>query len=101
MNLKDHGPFIYFTTLDGEIKAGGINAYSVSTSEVRTIVSSNESCYAIAYDSIRNKIYWSTYSHHTVYRSSPDGTEVELVFNVTGRECFEILLNCSCTFSAS
>ena len=84
-------PGIYFASaLDG------ILSYSILTSQVNTIVSSNESCYGIAFDSIHQKIYWSTYSGPKIYRANVDGSHVETVLST--RQCkygiafFEILI---------
>ena len=73
--VAESKPIIYFATW-----GGGIKAYSGS--QVRTIVKSNESCYAVTYDSIQKKIYWSTYEQSKTYRANVDGSDVEIILNL-------------------
>ena len=67
---------IYFATYEG-----GIQAYSVATSQVNIIVNSTEGFFGIAYDSIRNLIYWSSWNK--IYRANANGSGSEIVFNAT------------------
>ena len=68
--ISEVEPTIYFG-------AGGLMAYSVATSQTTTIVSDGTSTYGVAYDSLRDRIYWSTSS--TIKRCDRDGNNVETV----------------------
>ena len=73
---------IYFAT-DG----GGVNAYSPSTSAVRTVVDSNETWEGIAVDSVKNRLYYSTFtSNSQICRAAVDGSGVEALQSNTNCE---------------
>ena len=84
---KDY-PAIYFAANEG-----GIKAYSVLTSEVKAVVRSNESCYGIAFDSFHNKIYWSTYMGHKIYRANVDGSQGETVLSMDEGKYFSPVIH--------
>ena len=82
-------PTIFFTS------AGGLKAYSLVTSQVKTIGSLGNFAYGVAYDPNGDKIYWSdnlvawTYGWDTakyaIFRANRDGTELETVLDT--KEC--------------
>ena len=73
-------PVIYFGTYKG-----GLQAYSMSASEVMNVWgNSSEIVYGVTYDSVEDKIYWS--SPDWIYKGNRDGSQVETVFN-TDDEC--------------
>ena len=59
----------------------GILSYSIGTSEVDQVLSSCEIIFGIAYDSIYDKIYWST--DYKIYRGSRSIGEVEIVLSTS------------------
>ena len=63
---------IFFST-GGE----GVKSFRPKTSTVSTVKGNNEILYGITYDTIRNKLYWT--SSFKIYRALVDGTEVETV----------------------
>ena len=69
-------PAVYFATL-----GGGIKAYSTMDSKGSTVVSSTEGCEGVTFDSVRIKIYWSTWKGGKIYRANVDGSEVEQYFS--------------------
>lgn len=78
---------IYFAT-----ENGGIMAYSTLTSQVTTIVTSNETCWGIAYDSVHHKIYWSTRKERKIYRTNLNGSLVETILSTDQCKCFSIFI---------
>ena len=71
-NITGPAHSIYFAT-----DRGGLKAYSLETSSVRTIGNSSDSIFGVAYDSVNDKIYWC--SATSIYRADQDGTELETV----------------------
>ena len=70
-------PSIYFATREG------VKRYSLGTDVVETVADSSEGIDGVAFDWVRNKIYWS--SGHKVFRADKNGTEVETVLGT--RKC--------------
>ena len=67
-------PSLYFAT------EGGVKLYSVDTSsEVTVVANSSTWIFGVAFDWLRDKIYWS--SHYKVFRANSDGTEVKTVLD--------------------
>ena len=60
----------------------GLGQYSLETSEVKKIGNSTENLLGITFDSILNKLYWSS-DNGTTYGANKDGTELETVLNTT------------------
>ena len=81
--MKESVPDIYFATYEGRIKA-----YSLANSRVRTVVDRKESTRGIAYDSVGNRIYWSTFWSYKIQRATMDGLDVETVLST--RQCTHI-----------
>lgn len=75
-SFPEFEPKIYFAAWEG-----GVRAYSGLNSEAKTVVNSSERIIGIVYDSIRDKIYWSTPSTCRIYRANLDGTGVETVLD--------------------
>ena len=87
----EHEPSIFMAT-----SGDGIKAYSVFTSEMKTVVRSRQSIYGIAYDSGSDKIYWCGNSN--VFRGNRDGGQVETVLETS--EC-KLLKLITCTLHLS
>ena len=68
---------VYYVTY-GE----GVKVLSPRTWQVSSLVNSSEGLEGVAYDTLRNKLYWS--SPYTIYRcNASDGSNVETVFSPT------------------
>ena len=74
LNISEIEPAIYFAS-DGS----GLKAYSVATSQTTSIISDRTTVYGVAYDSLRDRIYWS--GRYTINRSDKDGSNEETVFS--------------------
>ena len=68
---------VYYVTY-GE----GVKVLSPETSQVSTLVSTTQILESVAYDTMRNKLYWSNFSH--IYHCDPsDASKVETVLATT------------------
>ena len=65
---------IYFGT-----NGGGLQAYSMETSEVKNVLSNSAYVVGVTYDPSQNKLYWSTL--YSIYRANRDGTEMETILS--------------------
>ena len=74
------GPHIYLGT-----EGGGIKVFADVAQDIRTLVNSAEDLEAVAYDSLNDRLYYSSYV--TVYRTNPEGTAMEIVFNDNSLQC--------------
>ena len=72
---------VYFGTY-----VGGLKAYSVFNSAVRSFASRNEFVYGVVHDSTTDKLYWSTRAQ--IYKGNRDGTQVETLWNT--KQCMLI-----------
>ena len=78
-------PSIYFAT-DG----GGLKDYSLETLETSTTDTSSEYLYAVAYDSIASKVYFSS-NENKIYRANMDGSNGETVLSTNQCKLIEYL----------
>ena len=71
---------VYFAT------SGGVKRYFSETAEVEAVANSNRSdtLYGVAFDWLRNKLYWS--SRFVVFRANTDGTNLETVLDTEKRK---------------
>ena len=68
---------IYYATY-----GDGLKDFSTQTSEIHTLLSSSEEFYGVAYDTMRNMLYWSNASR--IYRcSASDWRNVETVLSTS------------------
>ena len=82
-------PSIYFITGTGNIKAISLESFQVkkiiettrSNNNRRGGFFASHSAHGIAYDSIRQKLYWSSGSQ--IYRAYRDGSGLEIVFDTS------------------
>ena len=61
---------IYFAAWEG-----GLQAYSLATSDLNTVVNNSLSLYGVAFDSATDKIYWC--SSTDIFRGNRNGTASE------------------------
>ena len=66
-------------------EGGGIKVFADVAQDVRTLVNSAEDLEAVAYDSLNDRLYYSSYV--TIYRTNPEGTAMEIVFNDNSLQC--------------
>ena len=79
-NFAEIGPHIYLGT-----EGGGIKVFADVAQDIRTLVNSAEDLEAVAYDSLNDRLYY--FSYVTVYRTNPEGTSMEIVFNDNSLQC--------------
>ena len=72
---------VYYVTDGGDVKV-----LSPSKTEVETVNTNSEALFAIAYDTIRNKIYWT--SMYQIYRCDANscGGSVETILKTSYRK---------------
>ena len=83
--LLEMQPCIYFTTCER-----GVSAFSVETNQTNKIVESTEVLIGITYDSINNKLYFSTF--YKIYPANMDKKGVDAVLNTDECETIFIML---------
>ena len=66
-------PSIYFATDEG------VQRYSLDAGDVKTVADSSEGIYGVAFDWLRDKVYWN--SLNKVFRANRNGTGVETILD--------------------
>ena len=76
VDRKSYGKYHMGSILDQELpiyfatKGNGIKTFLPTTSKVKTVIDSNESIVGVVFDSIRKKLYWTSYSESGDVNSS-------------------------------
>lgn len=73
---------IYFGT-----SSEGMKSYTLKTSLVSTVIESSDYLLGIAFDPLKEKVYWC--KEDAVYRADRKGTGIETILNT--RECKSVL----------
>ena len=81
--ILEFEPIIYYGTNNG------LHAYSLTTSKTKELVPSDTVVKGVAYDPIRDVIYWSEYhinmefreETQEIYSGRRDGTDIHFLFN--------------------